>query len=273
MLTHVVLVFLAWSSCAEASFLRLVPEFQLTIVAQPHPSGHSTENLLGDININNQGDEAARDVQIEDVDSHTRSTRLESIPAGSRATVHFESPWLRSATFGKFPVALLVHYRDQNGYAFSAPYVSVISRPSTVATPESIPPKAEWRSADVNLAMAGEEFVSLHIIGPIGVHYHVRAFSANEIVAATSQVDFVLDSTGEKDIEFQFKNGSALNNSTYPVYAVVSAERGNGESMVSIATVNVHLVQDFHIATAILVLGMALLLVGIGHHAFYKPRT
>lgn len=184
-------------------------ESRVDVSVQPHSLGV-------DLTVTNRGDESAYNVQVRnEVLGVTQESSLQPrLDVGKDFSARFRFP-LEHPLPGRYPVILRILYTDANRYPFSALVLSNFSwQRDALAGVLGILDKAQFRSG-------GRLHLKAKDLDGQAKSLRVRLLLPLELSAATAQEDIALRPGEEVTVPFAVRNFSALEGSTYPVYAII----------------------------------------------------
>lgn len=204
-----ILLFL--SSSAFAGYISLETKLSSEIVSN---------TLLIDVMVVNKGDEVAHNVQGE-IRVGGENIPLKKVgELGVNATYHAKHPVrLRFKSPGEYPLILLMHYADANQYPFSALTCQTFAY-KRAGMPGSIFGRMGsvrfWKDGEIKLTLRnmddGARKVTTNLVLP------------RELMVKQGSFSFDLPGKSKKEIKFSVENFSALNGSSYQVYAISEYE-------------------------------------------------
>jgi hypothetical protein len=215
-------------TCSQAGFLRIVGEPTLALV----PSGDGLK-LFGEYEIQNQGDETARDVFPEfNIDQFTWSGEPQAIEAGGKVTWKVSQKILKSALElplrGKFALAIYHHYADLNGYPFVIPSVQMIN---VGVVDEVVRPDVEMKIVSKG---AGQYSANLKIRNPSAQKIKIwpQYLLPREMELRSPAVPLEVAAQAVLETSFLFQNQRGLPGSSYQAFSVLQwVENGRRQAV------------------------------------------
>ena len=215
------LFFLAGS--APAGFIRITTGLEI-----------KDERL--EVTVGNEGDEAARNVQLR-LDFLGRELsgedRTELTP-GQAYTEDFEFDRDRASLPGAYPAVITVSYTDLNGYPFSALSARLL-------------PIGEAIRGDLHLTLSPLRLGRRAVL-PVDVtnrsarpkQVELELKVSSDITVREAARSFAIEPWGKEEFRFTLENFSALEGSTYPVFALaVYQEEGRQYAGLAFALVSI----------------------------------
>ncbi|MCC6953315.1 MAG: hypothetical protein IT290_04290 [Deltaproteobacteria bacterium] len=210
---------------ARASFLRMQPTVTVTVQ-------DSAQAVQIRFSIRNEGDEAAVDVGVEIPSLNEAFFLSPKLMNGQEAEIEMNIPAekLRLGMPGRYRVPYRVTYKDLNQYRFSSPSSFEIVLPP--APGEVLTAKQFGASEPAPIRLARETSTSFTIVNiaetPITVN-EIRGLTAAEIimVPAFPKLPFELKPRESFDLSLDLRNVSALIDSSYLSFFVVSGVSGD----------------------------------------------
>lgn len=216
------------SKSAHAGFLRLSPSLE----AEVSESNPSLIQILG--NLENQGDEKALEVRIEETRTGKILADLKDFGPGEKKDVLItvSESELGLKGDGSHILPLRILYKDTNKMAFSAAFVlsyfrksssGVLGRtsPITVGLEES---KQQRNTVDVGLS--GEFKLVLLNTSPEEVTGKLEFVSSKELELKATPAEFKIPAQSELRVDVIVSNKAGLVGSSYATYAIVTGEIG-----------------------------------------------
>ncbi|MBI5078716.1 hypothetical protein HZB08_01670 [Candidatus Saganbacteria bacterium] len=122
---------------------------------------------------------------------------------------------------GTYPLILLMHYTDGNGYPFSA-----LTGQTFVYQREEVSPAFGWLKSS-SFTEAGDVYLTLKNLGNRELNSKVYLVLPNELTVNENVVSVRLAPASEQSVKFTVKNFSALPGSAYQALAVAEFEDQN----------------------------------------------
>jgi hypothetical protein len=196
------------------------------------------KNLRVMVSTTNRGDESAYSVraEIRVAGKELLAEKRPELPVNSSYQAEFSVP-LAHQLPGSYPLLLILHYADANGYPFSA--LSVQSYTFGREAPSPVFGQAKATA----FAKEGELRFTLKNMGDTELKATTRLVLPQELSVGQEQVELVLSAKSEGSAGFKLKNFSALNGSTYQLFAVTEYESG-GLHYTSVAPGTVKITAD-----------------------------
>ena len=177
--------------------------------------------LTLNVSLQNKGDEAAYDVQAEIMFGFkTFSTpKLKKLPP-DRSISFPLSHDIQTGKQGDYPLIIVTHYTDANGYPFSA--LSCI----LVSNRKDAPPLEIIGSMETaRFTKTGQVKVMLKNNAENDILTSVRLIVPAELNVNIPLKQVSIVSKTQKDIVFELENSSALSDSSYQIYAVAEYDK------------------------------------------------
>lgn len=179
------------------------------------------DTLHTTITVTNRGDEAANNIQMatQSPKANKSSNVLPSLLVGKSHSESFDYP-LQGLAPGRYPLLAQIGYTDANVYPFSALAVSLFSyRQDATSLILGILGNTQiQKSGRLNLSVknmdAQDKTLQIQLITP------------REISVEGSKLQVHVTAGSESKFSFHIRNFSAIQNSTYAVYAVIEYEEG-----------------------------------------------
>lgn len=260
MRSFLLLVMLLVATQANASYISLSTTLSSKVEGK---------NLKVMLSSTNQGDESAYNVQAE-IKVKGQSLLAEKRPELTINTAYqaqFDVP-LTHQLPGNYPLILILHYTDANQYPFSA--LSVQSYAFGREAPSPIYGQAKATA----FAQEGELRFTLKNLGENEIGVKTYLVTPRELSLGQELVELVLAPKSEENASFKLKNFSALNGSSYQLYAVSEYESG-GLHYTSVApgTVKITAEESFlGISYLLIYLLLAFLIVAFVAAQFIKKK-
>lgn len=216
------------SLSANAAFLRLSPELE----AQPAENNPGTIQILG--TLENQGDERALEVRIEEAHSGKILADLSDFGPGEKKDVvaSFSEEELGLKGDGSFVLPLRILYKDTNKFGFSAAFVlSYFRKSSSGVLGRSSPVTVGLEEVNrerqaVDVGVTGNFKLVLLNTSLDTVTGKIQFVSSKELELKAKQSDFSIGPQSELRIEIDAKNLGGLVGSSYATYAIVNGQIG-----------------------------------------------
>ena len=173
------------------------------------------------VSVTNRGDESAYNVQIkaESLNPPLQSPMQQILPIGKTFSATFEQS-IKNLPPGRYPLLLRILYADANMYPFSAPATSFFIHEQNAA------PDLLGILEGSRMGRSGRLLLKLRNPGEQAKQVHVRLFLTQELSADNPLHDIELSPHQETSLRFPVRNFSALEGSTYAVYAVLEYDQG-----------------------------------------------
>lgn len=199
------------ASSAFAGYISLETKLSSEIVSN---------TLLIDVMVINKGDESAHNVQGE-IRVGGEAIPLKKIgELGVNETYQTKHPIrLRFKSPGEYPLTLLMHYADANQYPFSALTCQTFSYKRA-----GMPGSIFGKMGNVRFWEDGEIKLTLRNMGDGARKITTDLLLPRELTVKEGSVTFDLPGKSKKEIKFSVENFSALNGSSYQVYAISEYE-------------------------------------------------
>ena len=209
------LVFLvSCSMTASASYIRL----QTTLTTKV------TDNILKvSVSAVNQGDEPAYNVQamVQVGEKKILGQKMQELGV-NRIYAAQASFNLSHKKPGEHPIVIAMHYADANLYPFSALTCQTFNYKAEDLPIEiigSMPSTSLWKKGKVRLTLKN--------LGKSEKAVLTRLVAPRELTAAEEAVEISLPPRAVVHLDFEIENFSALEGSTYQVYAISEYEKSN----------------------------------------------
>lgn len=181
------------------------------------------------VTVTNRGDETAHNIQItvKSPLSSKQSDVFSALPVGEK---HSESSThsLRGLHPGLYPLIVQIGYTDANLYPFSAMAISpLIYKTGSVSS-------ILGRLGNVKVRQNGRLNLKVKNLEGQNKQVAIQLLAPREISVENSPVKIDLPAGAESQISFPVHNFSALQNSTYAVYATMEYEE-NGTHYTALA--------------------------------------
>lgn len=195
-------------SVARAGFISI----QTDLLVTPTASGASVE-----IKVSNHGDEAAHNLRVTvevggEVQKSVLHDRLE-VEGSITELLEFESKFEKP---GMYPVLTSVDYTDAARYPFTA--ISV----GEVNYQERVLGRVAGQVMIEPFSKRGEARVTVKNLEKVEKQFNVRLFIPKEFSASRVSQEVTVAPGKEEKVDFGFENLSALQDSQYQVFAVVT---------------------------------------------------
>jgi len=179
------------------------------------------KNLKVMISSTNKGDESAYNVraEIKVAGQGLLAEKRPELPVNTAYQAQFNVP-LTHQLPGNYPLILILHYTDANQYPFSALSVQ------TYAFGREAPSPIFGQAKATAFAKEGELRFTLKNLGESEVRAKTYLVAPQELSVGQEKVELVLSPKSEGSASFKLKNFSALNGSTYQLFAVTEYESG-----------------------------------------------
>ena len=170
--------------------------------------------------VTNRGDETAYSVQIkaESLNPPQQSPTAQNIPVGKSISTTFKQS-IKDLPHGRYPLLLRILYADANMYPFSAPATSFFTHGHDAA-PELIGVIENSR-----VGKSGHLTLKLKNPSELAKEIHLRLFLPQELSVENPTSTIELSPHQETSIRFPVRNFSALEGSTYAVFAVLEYDQ------------------------------------------------
>ena len=213
------LIFLAHT--ASASFIRLDTSVATDI---------GKNNSLGlKISVSNKGDEPAHAVQAEIVIGNEVYFSHKQPTLEVARTLHFNQSYPgKNEKQGVYPVIVIIHYSDANGYPFSALLCRTFSHHQNAPVTEIF-----GEMAPVTLSEKGKIRLTLKNTGKSEIQTSTTLITPKEFKISREKQQTVVLPKALKKLSFAIENFSALTGSQYQIYAISEYEK-NGIHQTSI---------------------------------------
>jgi hypothetical protein len=214
-----VLVFIAvffLASVASAKYITLAQTLSMERIVLEN---ETTINL----SLNNQGDEAAYDVQL----SVDLPEGMQALPAyfgkmdpntPQNAVFNITiSPSLKS---GGYSLAILTEYKDANGYPFSSvsPYSIYLKQPVTSQVAGTI------QEQTLGTKGTAKGTIDLRNLDDAEKTVSVKLYGPKELIINPSQKTIILPAKSQQKTEIEISSFGALSGSNYVVFAALDYE-------------------------------------------------
>ncbi len=204
--------FLIACSGAKASFITMATDFSVT---------ETPDGPVLMVSTRNQGDEAAYGVQIEVQTGDAQFTS--SVVPRLAVNEQLAEQYSVDGAFGlpgHYPIIIKTHYKDANGYPFSALSVAFHDYQQPVVS------KILIRAETVSIPSNGKGKVSFVIRNTDSVARDLDLFLhlPDELVVVSERQSLQLDPGSEEQLQFLIENFSALENSSYAIALVAQYE-------------------------------------------------
>lgn len=259
---------------AHAGFLRLSPNLE----AETAENNPSLLQVIG--SIENQGDEKALDVRIEEAKSGKILADLKDFGPGEKKDVLISVPEseLGLQSEGSYVLPLRVLYKDTNKMAFSAAFVlsyfkkssaGVLGRssPITVGLEES---KQKQNTVDVGLS--GDFKLVLLNTSTEEVQAKLDFVTSKELELKATPSEFKMGPQSELRIDVTVSNKAGLVGSSYATYAIVSGQVG-GSAFADYNAFLINVIANTPTSwAAAAVIALGLIFAGLGF-VYWKKET
>lgn len=263
------------ASMAQAGFLRLVPEIE----AETAENNPGLVQIVG--TLENQGDERALDVRIEEAKTSKILADMKDFAPGEKKDVLITVPEseLGLSGEGSFVLPMRVLYKDANKVGFSAAFVLNYFRrsesgtlgrssPITIGLEES---RQQQRSIDVG--MSGDFKLVLLNTSQEEVVGQIDFVSSKELEFKAENTEFRIPPQSEQRVQVEVTNKGALVGSSYATYALVKGQLG-GQAFADYTAFLVNVVTNTPTSwTAIAMIFLALSFTIIGFIYWRKEQT
>jgi len=205
---------------ASASFIRL----DTTVTTDT-----TKNNLELKISVSNKGDEPAHAVQAEIIIGQEICFSDKKPKLEIAQTVRFDQLYqTKIEKQGVYPVVVIIHYSDANGYPFSALLCRTFSHHQNAPTAEIF-----GEMAPVTLSEKGKIKLTLKNTGKSEIQTSTTLIAPKEFKISQEKQQTSVLSKAFKKLSFAVENFSALTGSRYQIYAISEYEK-NGIHQTSI---------------------------------------
>jgi hypothetical protein len=184
----------------------------------PKPAGEDGKPLF-DVWVQNDGDEAAKKVQVHLTFDGTEMAGplWEDLQPGQRKMTDFRFENVPTRQ-GTYPIYLTIDFADLNLYPFTAQKVEALTVGSA--------PKATIfaKSQPVSVKKSGKMPVTVKNESNADKAVTAKVFGPRELTIRPNALDLTLPATGEKELSFDVENFSALPGAAYPIWLVFEYE-------------------------------------------------
>jgi len=219
------------------SFLVTLPASASYISLQTTVNSAVAGNTLTvSISSVNKGDEAAHNVQAE-VRLGEKKVVLKKaaelkVNGAYRAQRSFK---LDQKVPGEYPLVVVMHYADANQYPFSALSCQTFSYRT-----ESRPSDLFGKLTSSTFWKKGRVKLTLKNLSKADIEASTSLVVPREISAAPDRVEISVPANSKEEAAFELENFSALNGSSYQVFAVTEHEKGSlHQTTITPATVKI----------------------------------
>jgi hypothetical protein len=206
------LILFAFLIPAESSASVISIETSVSAVSGDNGTMVRVDNL-------NKGDEPAFNLKVNvDINGTRISGRIKDKFA---VKDKFSEEFQVAAKFqkpGRYPVIVTTEYTDANLYPFSAVSVSYVNHK------ESANALVVGTLHATKIAQSGEVSLTVKNLDAAKRKYSVRMVAARELSVVNPAIELALNPLSESTIKFEVRNLSALPDSSYPVFAVMTYE-------------------------------------------------
>jgi len=215
-----IILLIFFAHAASASFIRLDTSVATDI----------DKNSLGlKISVSNKGDEPAHAVQAEIVIGQEIYFSHKQPTLEVARTIHFDQLYpAKIEKQGVYPVVVIIHYSDANGYPFSALLCRTFSHNQNAPVAEIF-----GEMAPVNLSKKGKIKLTLKNTGKSEIKTSTALIAPKEFKISQKKQQTAVLSKAFKKLSFAVENFSALTGSQYQIYAISEYEK-NGIHQTSI---------------------------------------
>jgi hypothetical protein len=177
--------------------------------------------LHATVSVTNHGDESAYNVQIkaESLNPPLQSLLQQTLPVGKTFSATFRQS-IKNFPPGRYPLLLRILYADANMYPFSAPATS-----SFIHGQDAVPDLLGIFE-HTQIGRNGRLLLKLKNPGELSKRVHIRLFLPQELSAENPAQEIELAPRQETSLRFPVHNFSALEGSTYAVFAVLEYDQG-----------------------------------------------
>lgn len=216
----------------------------------------------------NKGDESAYNVraEIKMGGKEILSDKEPELPVNGIYRANFSVP-LSLGKPGTYPLILIMHYTDANQYPFSALTVQ------TFAYGKEAPSPLFGQAKSTSFSKEGWLRLTLKNLGDREIKANTYLVAPRELTVEEEKLSLSISPKSEQSTRFRLKNFSALNGSTYQLFAVSEFEdQGLHHTSVAPGTVKIVAAQEiFGLSyTAIFIILGALLIIFVGSQFFRK---
>jgi hypothetical protein len=170
----------------------------------------------------NHGDEAAHNVQINIVllGEQLKGPVRTVLGVNQSETFHVEKV-ISGIKQGRYPLTVMVDFKDANDYPFSALLGTAFYYE------KEVDPTLVCVAHDLEMEKCGELRLEIQNKGADPKQVRATAFLPRELSTPGPQIDFQIESVGQKTILFEIFNSSALPGATYPVFCYLEYDAGD----------------------------------------------
>jgi hypothetical protein len=199
-------------SWASASFISMATDFSVSETA---------DGLVLVVSTENRGDERAYGVQLEvqTGDQQFASSVVPQLAVNEKLEEEYTVDDAFSLP-GHYPIIIKTHYKDANGYPFSALSVAFYDYKQPVVS------KILIRAEGVSIPSNGKGKVGFVIRNTDSVvrNLDLVLYLPDELVAVSERQSIQLEPGSEERLQFLVENFSALENSSYAIALVAQYE-------------------------------------------------
>lgn len=176
------------------------------------------------VKVKNTGDEMARDVSLELIEP-----KIPILQEASSLQPQQEKTWefakvLDRGVNGQVPFVFVIHYKDINGYPFSAPSISIAETESAQILSDELKIKGSiHKEGDGEFKL----YFNLANTGDHKLRLKPMVVLPEELQLVTRQVPIEIKPESETEIIYQIKDIKAIKGSRYNVFLLLTWEDQN----------------------------------------------
>jgi hypothetical protein len=180
-----------------------------------------SDTLFTTVTVTNRGDEAADNIQIETQSPTTsqKSAVLPTLPVGKSHSETFSYP-LQGLLRGRYPYLARIDYTDTNLYPFSALAFSLFNYQENASS------YLLGTLGNTKIEKNGRIELSVKNLDARDKQLTIELITPRELSVDHARSQSVLSAGAESTISFSMRNFSALQGSTYAVFALIQYEDG-----------------------------------------------
>ncbi|MFH0890129.1 MAG: hypothetical protein V1836_03260 [Candidatus Aenigmatarchaeota archaeon] len=248
--TVIVLAVLLMLPYASASYI--------TISAQLAEMTISGSNAEGVFSVSNSGDEPAYSVQTSFLSAPGAvfpTLFIERLDPGKRVDTPFNANITKTLLPGKYPVAVLTEYADANNYPFSAVSYSFLTNNERTSS------DVTGTFGEAKVQKGGAAKIKLSIVNRGAAAHNVTliVLTSKELLAGGYAKTVTLNSEDQKSMNVEISSLSALEGSTYNVFAVMEYDN-NGKHFSSFARGSVAITKNEGLFSVYIIAGLLVVL-------------